>query len=99
MAKRGRFPMSDSAGAALHSLGHGQGFVGDHRLQRGTRALLGGGDGGVSLSEQRSAPRWPASPAAGPAGPAHDDEPSSRAPRGSARAASSAAKSILKANS
>jgi hypothetical protein len=36
---------------------------------------------------------------AGHAGPAHDDEPSSRAPRGSRLAASSASKSILKANS
>jgi hypothetical protein len=50
MAKPGRFPMTDSSGAPLHSLGHGQGFVGDHRLQRGARALLGGGDGGLSLS-------------------------------------------------
>jgi hypothetical protein len=50
MAKLGRFPMTDSAGAPLHSLGHRQGFVGDHRLQRGARALLGGRDGGVSLS-------------------------------------------------
>jgi hypothetical protein len=27
---------------------HRQGFIGDHRLQRGARALLGGGDGGIS---------------------------------------------------
>jgi hypothetical protein len=53
MAKPGRLPMTDSSGAPLHSLGHRQGFVGDHRLQRGARALLGGGDGGVSFSERR----------------------------------------------
>src|SRR4029453_9417224 len=50
MAKPGRFPMTDSAGAPLHSLGHRQGFVDNHRLQRGARALLGGRDGGLSLS-------------------------------------------------
>jgi hypothetical protein len=53
MAKPGRFTMTDGSGAPLHSLGHRQGFVGDHRLQRGARALLGGGDGGVSFSERR----------------------------------------------
>jgi hypothetical protein len=53
MAKPGRFPMTDSSGAPQHSLGHRQGFVGDHRLQRGARGLLGGGDGGLSLSERR----------------------------------------------
>jgi len=49
MAKPGRFTMTDSSGAPLHSLGHRQGFVGDHRLQRGARALLGGRDGGLAL--------------------------------------------------
>ena len=44
---------SHSSDAPVHSLGHRQGFVGDHRLQRGVRALLGGGDGSVSFSERR----------------------------------------------
>ena len=44
--------MTDSSGAPSHSLGHRQRFVGDHRLQRAARALLGGGDGGLSLSDR-----------------------------------------------
>jgi hypothetical protein len=85
--------MTDSSGAPLHNLGHRQGFVDDHRLQRGARTLLGGGDGGLSLfvavsTSMASFPsrrsRWAA----------HDDEPSSRAPRRSRLGASSAAKSI-----
>jgi hypothetical protein len=35
MAKPGRFTVTDRSGAPLHSLGYRQGFVGDHRLQRG----------------------------------------------------------------
>jgi hypothetical protein len=99
MAKLGRFPMTDSSGAPLHSLGHRQGFVGDHRLQRGARALLGRGDGGVSFSERRQHLDGQLLQPPVMLGPLHDDEPSSRAPRGSRLAASSAAKSILKANS
>jgi hypothetical protein len=52
MAKPGRFPMTDSAGAPLHSLGHRQGFVDDHRLQGGASALLGRGNRGVSFTER-----------------------------------------------
>ena len=41
------------SGAPLHRLRHRQGFIGDHRLQRGARALLGGGDGGgISFSKR-----------------------------------------------
>jgi hypothetical protein len=58
MAKPGRFTMTDCSGAPLHSLGHRQGFTGDHRLQRGAGTLLSGGDGGVSLSEQRYLLKW-----------------------------------------
>jgi hypothetical protein len=99
MAKPGRFPMTDSAGAPQHSLGHRQGFVADHRLQRGARALLGGRDGGLSLSGSGQHLDGKLLQPPVTLGPAHDDEPSSRAPRGSRLAASSAAKSILKANS
>jgi hypothetical protein len=45
--------MTDCSGAPLHSLGHRQGFTGDHRLQRGAGTLLGGGDGCISFSERR----------------------------------------------
>jgi hypothetical protein len=51
------------SGAPLHRLRHRQGFIGDHRLQRDARALLGGGDGGViSFSKRSQHHRWPASP-------------------------------------
>ena len=47
LAKPGRFAVADSSGAPMR-LRHRQGFIGDHRLQRGARVLLGGGDGGIS---------------------------------------------------
>ena len=41
------------SGTPLHRLRHRQGFIGDHRLQRGARALLGGGGGcGISFSKR-----------------------------------------------
>ena len=87
MPKPGRFTMTDSAGAPLHSFGHGQGFVGDRCLQRGARVLLGGGDGGLSPSGSGQYLDGQLLQPPVMLGPLHDDEPSSRAPPGSRLAA------------
>jgi len=52
-AKPGRLEVADCSSTPLHRLRHRQGFIGDHRLQRGGRALLGGSDGGISISKRR----------------------------------------------
>jgi hypothetical protein len=54
MAKPGRFAVTDCSSAPLHRLRHRQGFIGDHRLQRGTGTLLGGGDSGISFPDRAS---------------------------------------------
>ena len=49
----GATEVADCSSTPLHRLRHRQGFIGDHRLQRGGRALLGGSDGGISISKRR----------------------------------------------
>jgi len=73
--------MTDSSGAPLHSLGHRQGFRWWSSPATRRPRVARWRDGGLSFSGsgQHSMASF-SSP--GHAGPAHDDEPSSRAPRG-----------------
>jgi hypothetical protein len=72
-AKPGSFAVADCSGTPLPRLRRRQGFIGDHRLQRGAPRVARWWRWWHLVLVAQSTPRWPASPGAGHARAVHDD--------------------------